>query len=191
MAFDFSHSIWQSKLVRLRAFEPADWEGYHAWNFDDEQSRALYWIPLPGTGDRVRRWAEKEAGREREGDNFRFVIEENAEHRLVGDLTLNQCDARVGSFSYGVNIARADRGRGYAREAILIALRYYFGELRYHKVTARVYAFNAASIRLHEALGFQKEGQIRDMVFTHGQYYDELVYGLTSDDFRRAFPDWT
>jgi RimJ/RimL family protein N-acetyltransferase len=190
MAPDLSHSIWQGKLVRLRAFEAADWEGYHAWNFDDEQSCALYFIPPPGTAEGVRRWAEKEAAREREGDNFRFVIEENAEGRLVGDLTVNNCDPRVGSFSYGVNIARDYRGKGYAREAILIALRYYFGERRYHKVTVHVYGFNAASIRLHESLGFQKEGQIRDVVYTHGQYFDELVYGLTSDEFRQAFPDW-
>jgi RimJ/RimL family protein N-acetyltransferase len=190
MQIDPNQSIWQGKRVRLRAFESIDWEDYYAWNDDTEQSRALYFIPPPGTADAQRRWAEKEAARERDGDNFRFVIEEIAERRLVGDLTINGTDQRVGCFSYGVNIARDHRGRGYAKDAILIALRYYFGELRYHKVTVRVYGFNKASMRLHESLGYQKEGQIRDVVYTHGQYYDELMYGLTSDEFRRAYPDW-
>jgi RimJ/RimL family protein N-acetyltransferase len=180
---DTSNSIWQGKLIRLRALEPADWEAYVAWNQDDEQARSLYSIPLPQSEEAVRRWAEKEATKEATGDNFRFVIE-NVEGEVVGDLTTHHCDSRAGTFSYGVSIARERRRKGYAKEAILLALRYYFQELRYHKVTASVYSFNEASIRLHESLGFQKEGQIREVVYTRGRYFDEILYGMTADEFR-------
>ncbi len=46
-----------------------------------------------------------------------------------------------------------------------------------------VYAFNERSIRLHEKMGFQKEGQIRRAVYTNGQYYDEILYGMTKEEF--------
>lgn len=183
MTVDTSNSIWQGKLIRLRAIEPSDWEAYFAWNQDDEQARSLYWVPLPRSQEAVRRWAEREATKEIQGDSFRFVVEDRA-GQVVGDISTHHCEPRAGSFSYGVSIAREHRQKGYAKEAILLVLRYYFQELRYHKVTATVYSFNEASIRLHESLGFQKEGQVREVVYTNGRYFDELYYGMTADEFR-------
>ncbi|MGH2508259.1 MAG: GNAT family N-acetyltransferase, partial [Ktedonobacteraceae bacterium] len=89
----------------------------------------------------------------------------------------------VGSFCYGINTKQEHRGKGYASEAILLVLRYYFQEMRYQKVTVRVYSFNEPSIKLHEKLSFQQEGRIRRTVFTKGHYYDELLYGMTAEEF--------
>ena len=177
-----SASIWQGERVRLRAIEPSDWEAYFAWNQDDEQARGVSNIPFPQSADAVRQWAQQEATRKPEGDAFRFVIENEA-GEVVGDLTTHHCDARVGSFSYGITVRREHRRLGYAIEAIALALRYYFRELRYQKATVSIYSFNEASARLHESLGFQLEGRIRRTVFTEGQHFDELVYGLTAEEF--------
>jgi RimJ/RimL family protein N-acetyltransferase len=105
----------------------------------------------------------------------------------VGDLTVHQCDRRSGTFSYGVSIASVHRRKGYAREAILLALRYYFGELRYNKVTVFVYSFNAPSIGLHESLRFRKEGELRQMAVTGGCYCEQHVYGLTAREFAELY----
>jgi len=179
---DTGASIWQGERVRLRAIEPSDWEAYFAWNQDDEQARGVSNIPFPQSAEAVRQWAQQEAVRKPEGDAFRFVIE-NETGEVVGDLTTHNCDARVGSLSYGITIRREHRRCGYAFEAITLVLRYYFRELRYQKATVTVYSFNEASARLHESLGFQLEGRIRRTVFTGGQHFDELVYGVTSEEF--------
>ena len=179
---DTSASIWQGKRVRLRAIEPSDWAVYFAWNQDDEQARGVSSIPFPQSAEAVRQWAHQEATRRPEGDSFRFVIE-NETGEVVGDLTTHHCDARAGSFSYGITIRREHRRNGYAAEAIALVLRYYFQELRYQKATVSVYSFNEASACLHESLGFQLEGRIRRTVFTGGQHCDELVYGLTVEEF--------
>ena len=177
-------SIWQGKRVRLRAIEPADWAVYFAWNQDDDQARGVSNIPFPQSQEAVRQWAEHEATRKPEGDAFRFVIE-NEHGEMVGDLTTHHCDPRVGCFSYGITIRREHRRNGYAAEAIALVLRYYFQELRYQKATVSVYSlkFNEASARLHEKLGFQLEGRIRRTVFTKGEHFDELVYGITAEEF--------
>ncbi len=47
----------------------------------------------------------------------------------------------------------------------------------------QVHSDNLASIRLHEKLGFQKEGTLRRMGFTGGKYIDLLWYGMTADEF--------
>jgi RimJ/RimL family protein N-acetyltransferase len=179
---DTSACMWQGERVRLRAIEPSDWEAYFAWNQDDEQARSVSNIPFPQSAEAVRQWAQQEATRKPEGDAFRFVIENEASE-VVGDLTTHHCDARVGSFSYGITIRREHRRCGYAFEAIVLVLRYYFRELRYQKATVNVYSFNEASARLHESLGFQLEGRIRRTVFTDGALHDELIYGITAAEF--------
>jgi RimJ/RimL family protein N-acetyltransferase len=141
----------------------------------------VWHVPFPQSAEAVRRWAEQEATRTPEGDAFRFVIE-NAAGDFVGDLTTHNCDPRVGAFSYGITIMRDYRRRGYAADAIAVALRYYFRELRYQKATVRVFSFNEASIRLHQRLGFEQEGRIRRTVYTDGQYFDELIFGLTAEE---------
>jgi RimJ/RimL family protein N-acetyltransferase len=182
---DTATSIWQGERVRLRAIEPSDWAAYFSWNQDDEQARGVSSIPFPQSAEAVRQWAQQEATRKPEEDAFRFVIENEA-GEVVGDLTTHHCDARVGSFSYGITIRRERRRNGYAAQAIALVLRYYFRELRYQKATVSVYSFNEASVRLHESLGFQLEGRIRRTVFTDGQYGDELVYGMTAEEFSRS-----
>lgn len=189
MNIDTSLSIWQGQRVRLRATEPGDWETFFAWNQDDEQSRTLYWIPFPQSQEAVKRFSEREAVQEPGDDGFRFVIE-NLEGEMVGDLTTNHCDRRVGNLEYGINVKQGHRGKGYASEAILLVLRYYFQELRYQKATIRVYSFNEPSIKLHEKLGFQREGCLRRTVFTRGQYYDQLVYGITDEEFISKYPQF-
>jgi RimJ/RimL family protein N-acetyltransferase len=183
-----SDSLWQGERVRLRAIEPEDWATYHAWNEDDEQARSLYAIPFPQSAEAARQWAAQEATRKPVGDAFRFVIE-NDQGEVVGDLTTHNCDARVGTFSYGISIRHDQRRQGYAAEAIALVLRYYFRELRYQKVTINVYSFNEPSIRLHERLGFQLEGRIRRTVFTDGQHHDELIFGLTAEEFAGVIGD--
>lgn len=189
MQIDTSLSIWQGQRVRLRAIEPADWETYFVWNQDDEQSRTLYFIPLPQSQEAVKRFADNASVQGQDDGGFRFIIENKA-GELVGDITVNNCDQRIGSLSYGLNTKREHRRNGYASEAVLLVLRYYFQEMRYQKVTVRVYSFNEPSIKLHEKLGFQQEGRIRRTVFTRGQYYDELVYGMIAEEFAEKYPQF-
>jgi len=117
-----------------------------------------------------------------ERDEIRFVIE-NREQEVVGDITTHDCDHRTGNFSWGLNIKHEHRRKRYASEALLLAMRYYFQELHYQKVTVPIHSFNEASIKLHEHSGFQQEGPIRRAIYTGRQYIDELIYGLIKEEF--------
>ena len=98
-------------------------------------------------------------------------------------IATHNCDPRNGTFAYGVAIREAHQRQGYASEAIELVLRYYFQELRYQKATVHIYSFNNPSIVLHERLGFQREGCMRRMIFTEGQFFDILLYGITREEF--------
>lgn len=61
---------------------------------------------------------------------------------------------------------------------ILMVLRFFFLELAYQKVNITVYSFNNPSMRLHE-----KEGQLRNIIFTKGANYDGICFGMTREEF--------
>lgn len=175
-------NVWRGRRVRLRAVEPDDADAYAAWDDDHEMARNLDVIAFPRSRQAARRWAERESEAIREGDNFRFVVVDRQE-RVVGDVTVHDADRRSGTFSYGVAIAHQHRAQGYATEAVALVLRFFFEELRYQKVTVTIHASNEPSIRLHEKLGFQREGRIRRIVFTRGRHEDALLFGLTAEEF--------
>ncbi len=175
-------SVWQGQRATLRAVEPGDWETFFEWDQDNQAARESYHIPFPRSREATKRWAEGVAMGGPEGDAFRWIIADLAGD-AVGTINTHSCDRRHGCFGYGLAVRREQRRRGYASEAIRLVLRYFFQELRYHKATVHVYGFNEASILLHRKLGFREEGRLRDMVYTRGRYVDELIFGLTSDEW--------
>jgi RimJ/RimL family protein N-acetyltransferase len=177
-----SLNIWEGPNIRLRAVEPEDLERYQSFDEDSEMARSGWWIPFPRSNYAGKQWIEKAALEDGQDDAFRFTIEAK-EHGVIGSMNTLSCERRNGTFKYGIAIGREYWGRGYAKEAIRLVLRYYFEELRYQKVTVHIYAFNERSIKLHESLGFQHEGQLRRMIFTGGEYHDEVLMGLTKEEF--------
>jgi RimJ/RimL family protein N-acetyltransferase len=113
---------------------------------------------------------------------------ENNEGQHVGSIGTFECDPRVGTFKYWIVLMWRFWRQGYGSEAIKIVLRYYFRELRYQKVTSQIYSFNEPSLRLHEKLGFVREGRLRRMVYTNGQFYDQLMFGMTCEEFDQIDP---
>jgi RimJ/RimL family protein N-acetyltransferase len=80
-----------------------------------------------------------------------LVLEEKTSI-VVGDMTIHSCDRRSGTFAYGITVGKEHRRKGYATEALDLALHYYFQKLRYQKVKLTVCDFNEPSIRLYEKL---------------------------------------
>jgi RimJ/RimL family protein N-acetyltransferase len=179
-------SVWQGKHIRLRAIEPEDWEAFYAFDQDSELGRYDDYVYVPRSKEASKRWAEKRATEEHKDDQYFMVIETLA-GEIAGAMNSHTCDARNGTFSYGVALGEQYRRQGYASEAVILLLRYFFQELRYQKVTAHVYSFNEPSLRLHEKLGFQLEGRLRRMVYTNGQFFDEVLFGMTAEEFAMRY----
>ncbi len=176
-----STCFWEGQRVRLRAVEADDWEHFYTWK-DSEADRAAYWIPFPRSREGVKKWTAELAVAEPKDHAFRWVIE-NLAGALVGNLNTHGCEPRYGTFHYGVAIRREHWRQGYASEAIRLVLAYFFRELRYQKANVEIYAFNTASLRLHQKLGFVEEGRRRRMLYTAGAYHDEILMGLTVEEF--------
>jgi RimJ/RimL family protein N-acetyltransferase len=173
---------FQGRHTRLRAVEPSDAETHFLWNQDSEMTRNVDDIWFPGSREGTKRWAEQTALREPTGDDFQFVIE-NLTGEHVGLVGTHDCKPRHGTFSLGIAVRREHQRHGYAADALRTAMRYYFEELRYQKLTVYIYEFNAASLALFEHLNFQHEGCLRRMMFTEGRFFDQKVMGITVEEF--------
>lgn len=174
---------FEGTLVRLRAYEPEDWEPFFALYQDTDLTRADGNTHLPWSRAAVRQWVA-DASQPPTDDQARLIIETRA-GQLVGSIDVGRADRRTGVFSYGLVIAPEHRRLGYATEAINLLLRHYFLELGYHKADVEIYDHNEPSIRLHEAIGFVTEGRRRDEQYTLGRYHDLLLFGMTADEFQR------
>jgi RimJ/RimL family protein N-acetyltransferase len=175
-------NFWQGQKVRLRSIELEDWPTFYDWNTDTEVAQYSSAVPFPISTEAFKKWAAEAAMAGPKNDTFRWVIE-NLDGGLVGTIHTHNCIPRWGTFQYGVAIQRKHWRKGYAVEAILLVLGYYFRELRYQKATVDIYAFNEASLKLHERLGFKHEGRLRRMIYTDGAYHDKLILGMTAEEF--------
>ncbi len=178
-------NFWQGKLVRLRGVEPSDAETFARWNLDSEAARELDFVWPPVSLAQIRSELEAASLKKLEDDAFRWVIEDANAH-AVGAIDTHHCDHRRGVFQYGLSVAREHRRRGYATEAVLLVLKYYFEELRYRKCLVGVHSNNPASIALHERLGFVREGTLRRMVYTGGRFYDLHHYGMLKEEWEQS-----
>lgn len=180
--------FWQNELVRLRAMEESDWEDHYYNRFDTPARRLLnYEVELPPTEteakDLITRFGDFRPGTGR----IMFTIT-TLDGQSVGGINLNSIDAKNGTFSIGVQIDRDHRGKGYGTAAMEIVLRYAFYERRLNKYYGSVLEGNIASATMLRKLGCVEEGRRRQMVYTQGRYYDEIVFGLTRSEFEKRYP---
>ncbi len=178
-------NFWQGKLVRLRGVEPSDAEAFARWNLDGEMARELDFVWPPVSLAFIKRDVEEMSLRKLEADAFTWVVED-AGAQAVGSVATHHCDRRAGVFRYGLSVAREHRRRGYATEAALLVLKYYFEELRYQKCLVGVHSDNHASVALHERLGFVREGTLRRMVYTGGRFHDLHQYGMLKEEWEQS-----
>jgi RimJ/RimL family protein N-acetyltransferase len=181
--------VFEGRRVRLRALEPSDAELLFEHLRDTEISRRDARIQWPRSLAEIRRRLENpDAG---PASDSRELVVETLAGQLVGGIDIQSADHRNGTFSVGIGLSdRSAWGRGYAKEAMLLALRHMFHERRYQKCNISVYAFNTRALGLYHRLGFQDEGRIRRNYFTNGEYHDEIFLGMTCDEFEQLYPDW-
>jgi len=175
---------WQGDLVRLRPMHADDVDLWLAEEQSDSEAvRFLnYGMTLPKSSHDARAFAERYAQFNNINERIMFSIE-STEGNLIGGINIHSMNQRNGTFETGSRIYSAYRGRGYGFEAKLIVLRYAFHELRFQKYNIRCLATNEPMIRHATRLGCQAEGRIRRHIYTDGAYHDELIFGLTREEF--------
>ncbi len=80
-------------------------------------------------------------------------------------------------------IVPEEHGAGYASEAADRCLSVAFEDLGLHKVIARVFEGNDASMRVLEKQGFEREGRLRENDYLRGEHKDTVLFGLLAEEW--------
>jgi RimJ/RimL family protein N-acetyltransferase len=183
MPLDYSRYFWQGEKVRLRPLRIEDAEQSFIDSLDSPSRQVLQLgTELPTSVDLLRASLEKYVGCKDADGVIVFAIE-TLEGVNVGGLSFHTRHQKNGTFSLGVVVGREHRRKGYAEDAVRILLRYAFWERRYQKCNSACVHTNDASIRLHRKLGFAEEGRRRRHVFFNGEFHDDILFGLTREEF--------
>ncbi|WP_432666945.1 GNAT family protein [Wukongibacter baidiensis] len=180
---NYENYFWQDELVRLRSIQDNDWEAYYYNRFDTSARRLLNCeVELPPTEKEARGFVENFIDFTPGKGRLMFTIENN-DGENVGAINLNSIDEKNGTFSIGMQIDRDHRGKGYGTSAMRIVLRYAFFERRLNKYYGHVLEGNIASAKMMKKLGCVNEGRRRQMIYSNGKYHDEILFGITKEEF--------
>ncbi len=97
---------------------------------------------------------------------------------VIGTCTLLNIDLRHRRAEIGYALAREHWRKGYATEALDLALAFAFGPMDLHRLEADVHPENIGSFRLLEKQGFKREGYLRERWHHLGRIEDGVFLGL-------------
>lgn len=181
MAAGFEIPSLTGERVALRPVEPQEMVLVQQWYLESDPLTQTCRIPGLGTMDRVVQIAGERVPQPGEGD---LAIVLRGTGTVVGKLRFFEFNPRNRSCEIGYTTAPGARGKGYAREGVAVLLGYLFDGLGMNKVHAQTGAFNAASIRLLESLGFTRDGVLREHHLLEGVLHDDYVYSMLAREWR-------
>lgn len=101
--------------------------------------------------------------------------------RVIGDVHFsNIIHGFLSACFLGYSMDSRAYGQGLMTEALAAAIPHVFRETGLHRITAHVMPANAASIRILEKLGFEREGYFREYLKINGRWEDHLAFSLLS-----------
>jgi RimJ/RimL family protein N-acetyltransferase len=178
--------IFTGQHLRLAAPQPDDQASFAQWAQDDDYLRLLDDDPVrPGSGAQFAYFGEPP-----KPDDYYFHLRALEDDRLIGFVVLFNLKWRNQTAEMAIGIGeRADRGRGYGRDALRLILNYAFAELCLHRVSLTVLGYNAAAIRAYERVGFRREGTHRQAVNRQGARHDLHLYGILREEWAMTLRD--
>ena len=175
----------KGKRLVLRPFRVTDAPHFVEWFNDQEVVRNLYsYLPINEVAE------EKWINHIMEERLPVFTIEAIMpcdERKVIGNCGLIDMHQKDRNAEFGIMIgAKSFWGQEYGTEAANLIINYGFKTLNLHKIKSVAYEFNARSIKIHEKLGFSKEGYLKDHVYIDGNYHGVIVFGLLKKDWEKT-----
>lgn len=175
------------ELIQLRAMEPSDLKLLYRWEND-----STVWS-VSGTLVPFSKFVLEEFVNQAHQDiytnkqvrlmiDLKYMDEEDdteEETKCIGCVDLFEFDPRNKRAGVGILIAnQADRGKGYATEALHLIIDYAFEVLDLHQLFSNVRVDNESSVALFKRLGFEITGLKQDWIYYQGKFYDEYTMQL-------------
>jgi RimJ/RimL family protein N-acetyltransferase len=183
---DFAHKpTLTGDLVVLRPVDEGDYEALAVAMADPDVVR------LTGSHGEIGEEKAREWYRTRrdQTDRLDLAIVDKAAGVVVGEAVLNEWDPDNQSCNFRILIGPSGQGRGLGTEATRLIVGYGIEQLRLHRISLGVYAFNPRAQRAYEKCGFVREGVHRDALHWEGAWHDAISMAILATDPRPAASD--
>jgi len=175
------------ELIQLRALEPTDLDRLYKWE-NDSSIWSVSGTLAPFSRFVLEQYLASSHQDIYSNKQLRLMIdltvndhdeEEESESRGIGCIDLFDFDPKNRKAGVGILIAdRADRGKGYATEALNLLVDYGFDVLDLHQIYSNVRVDNENSVALFKKIGFEITGLKQDWILDSGKWYDEYTMQL-------------
>lgn len=164
----------EGRITRLRALEPDDIDRMYAWE-NDPEIWGVSGTLAPFSRHILERFIDEQRFDIFQTRQQRLVIE-TREGIPVGTLDLFELDPVNLRAGIGILIHDdAQRGKGYASDAVAIVCAYARDVLHLHQLWCNVGADNAASLALFRKAGFAEAGVRKEWLRRMDGYIDEVL----------------
>jgi RimJ/RimL family protein N-acetyltransferase len=177
----------EGKTVRLRSVELSDLdEILKHWNSMELRNFVGASFLGPTSRNDEEEWIRNTWKERRERRAYTFAIERTSDTRLLGSVSLFNCDWVNRFAMLGIAIYKPeDRGKGYGHNAINLLLDFAFNSLNLNRVELETFDFNQRAQRCFKKLGFKEVGRKRKAHFIDGQYTDTLVMDILREEWSK------
>ena len=168
--------------IYLRALEPEDYKVSVNWRNDDSITSLLGGRKFFVSTETERQWVLNTINQNKDIKLAVCTVDENL---YIGNVYLTGIDYINRKASSHILIGNHDFWKnGYGTEAMTLLLDYAFNHLNLRRIEAHVLEDNIGSCKMHEKLGYKREGLLRESVYKDGTYKSQISYALLKSDFK-------
>jgi RimJ/RimL family protein N-acetyltransferase len=124
------------------------------WLWSDPETMEPVGGPVHLTEGQARRWFAAVVDPGSPSDCYRLILDEDG-HR-VGEVSYHRLDVAAMTAEFNIKVVSTARGRGYAREAMLLFLDYFFNDLGGRVMVDDVALDNGAGQQALLRFGFER-----------------------------------
>ena len=149
---------------------------------DDPHLHARFGEPRPPSGAELGRESELAAVRRTALEVAELTIVELGDDDCRGRISVRHIDQEASRAELRVWVAPQARGRGYAREGLVLAGRWLLGPCGFERIEVKTATDNEAMQRVAAAAGFVREGVLRGYWRSVSGRLDAVSFSLLPSD---------
>lgn len=166
--------------VLLRAIKKEDLPLLHKWSNDPEINYMLGGWHFPSSEVDQEKWFNSLS---LTSNNQRFAIE-TEELGLIGMANLVDINWKDRNAFHGMLLGEESRGKGFGVDTVTAINKYVFEELGFMRMDTTIISYNDASLAVYtKKCGWKVEGIKKNHYFRKNQWWDQIVVGITRDDY--------
>lgn len=167
----------------MRALELDDYQISVKWRNDDSITNLLGGSKWFVSMETEKQWVQNAI---MQNKDIRLAICTVEKDIYIGNIYLTGIDYLNRKAQTQILIGNREYwNNGYGTEAMRLLLEYAFNYKNLRRLEAVVLEDNIGSRKMHEKLGYKKEGILRQSVYKNGQYKNQILYALLKTEYEK------